>query len=468
MAKSRDQYIWENSESDYSADLASFSLVDEATVARRQREGDITLPAKKVDIPKDERWNTKQMNSKLLQGILNGDSIPKIANSLKEVIGNNEASAIRNARTMTTGAENEGRLDSYKNLDSQGVVQKKVWIATADARTRKTHIEVDGEEIDIDDQFSNGLMYPADPHGDASEVYNCRCSMRTHIIGFRKKDGSISKVQYGRDRTLHDDQMAAEKARRLSAGETIKPKSSATKPKGDQNAYNALISSAKANRIDFNQVNEMADIPTREEIIEKLAGGDQTKGSCASLGLSYCANMTGLDVTDFRGGSSQGMFSRDGNIINVCRAANADLQITIVSKEARDAAKILSNLPEGKEFFFAAGRHAAIVKNEGGVIQYLEMQSSTENGWKPFAFKKTVPAKVYDFNTGQYVDTTRTISRTVAETLNMRFGCRKTVSGRCFYASVDSFQNTDEFKEILGYINTATGSQMKGVKGGIK
>lgn len=242
MAKSRAQYIWENSEGDYNTDLITFSLIDESTVAIRQREGDIALPAKVIDIPKDERWNTKQMNSKLLQGILNGDSIPKIATSLMDVIGNNKDSAIRNARTMVTGAENEGRLDSYKNLDEQGVVQKKVWIATPDGRTRKTHVEVDGEEIDIDDQFSNGLMYPADPHGDASEVYNCRCSMRTHIIGFRKKDGSISKVEYKRDATMHEGQMADEKARRAATG-TNKAKGQSkpatkTTPKGINRDYN--------------------------------------------------------------------------------------------------------------------------------------------------------------------------------------------------------------------------------------
>ena len=227
MAKSREQYIWENSESDYNADVISFSLVDEATVARRKREGDITLPAKKIDIPKDERWNTKQMNSKLLQGILNGDSIPKIAKSLTDVIGNNQVSAVRNARTMTTQAENGGRLDSYKNLEAQGVVQKKVWMATPDDRTRKSHIDIDGEEVDINEEFSNGLMYPADPAGAAEEVWNCRCSMRTHIIGFKKKDGSISKVEYGRDRTLHDEQMAEEKARRFLKGETIGEKKKA-------------------------------------------------------------------------------------------------------------------------------------------------------------------------------------------------------------------------------------------------
>lgn len=213
MAKSKQQYIAERTD-DYELDLYSFSLIDENTVKRLRRDGEIELPARKINVPKDERWNTKQMGSKLLAGIMNGDSIPKIAQSLGEVIGNNSASAVRNARTMVTSAENHGRLDSYKNLEKQGVVQKKVWMATADDRTRASHIDIDGEEQDLDTPFTNGCMFPADGKAPAEEVWNCRCSMRTHIVGFRKADGSISPVNYERDRTIHDEQMDAERKER--------------------------------------------------------------------------------------------------------------------------------------------------------------------------------------------------------------------------------------------------------------
>ncbi len=178
-------------------DEITFNLLDIHTVNRLVRNGDITLPRKKLDVAKDERWNTKQMSSRLLQGILSGDSIPNIANRLLDIVNNNEASAIRNARTMVTGAENSGRLDSYNDLAEKGVVQRKVWIATYDDRTRESHAEINGEEVEIDKVFSNGLMHPGDtdPSVDPSEVWNCRCSMRDHIIGFRRADGSISYIE---------------------------------------------------------------------------------------------------------------------------------------------------------------------------------------------------------------------------------------------------------------------------------
>ena len=202
-------------------DDITFNLIDEHTVRRLQEDGDIELPYKRIDKIKDQRWNTKQMSSKLLQGILNGDSVPKIANSLLEVVGNNMDSAVRNARTMVTGAENRGRLDSYKELDDQGLVQEKVWIATPDSRTRASHLAVDGEHVDVKDTFSNGLEYPADPAGDPAEVYNCRCSMRSEIVGFRKKDGSISRVEVERGDTMHTSQMGEEKAKRFLQGKPI-------------------------------------------------------------------------------------------------------------------------------------------------------------------------------------------------------------------------------------------------------
>lgn len=214
MAKSKEQYIAERTD-DYEGDLYTFDLVDKHTVERLVRDGDIKLPYKNLDKIKDERWNTKQFASRLLQGILNGDAIPDIANRLLDVVGYNEAAAMRNARTMTTAAENVGRQDSYEELDDNGVVQKKVWIATPDDRTRASHLEIDGEERDIDEDFSNGCMYPADPDcDDLSEVYNCRCSMRDHIVGFRRPDGSISYIGRERDTTIHDEQIAAEQEKR--------------------------------------------------------------------------------------------------------------------------------------------------------------------------------------------------------------------------------------------------------------
>lgn len=193
-----------------------FELVNEDVVERLQKQGKVTLPKKKIKVPKDKQWNTKKLNSKLLQTILNGDSLDKFEKDLVSIIGDNDASLQRNARTMVTGAECGGRIDSYKELESRGVVLKKVWMATPDDRTRKSHFDMDGEERNIDDEFSNGCQYPADPECDEpSEVWNCRCTMTTHIIGFMRRDGSVSYVnEVDSKQKLHDKQMNEERERR--------------------------------------------------------------------------------------------------------------------------------------------------------------------------------------------------------------------------------------------------------------
>ena len=164
----------------------SFDLVDESTVKNLIVNDDVSLLKKRLDIPKDKAWNTKSINSQVLQGIIQGEPVSAIAERLRNVTNMNEASSMRNARTMVTSAECKGRQDSYYRATADGIIMKKVWMAVNDEHTRTSHAELNGEEVDVDDTFGNELMYPGDPSGEPSEVYNCRCTMISHIIGFKK------------------------------------------------------------------------------------------------------------------------------------------------------------------------------------------------------------------------------------------------------------------------------------------
>lgn len=193
-----------------------WTLRDEYTVRNLMMD---TLPQRTVNYPKDMAWNKRQINSSVLQGILQGESIPKIAKRLLPIVGRNKAAAIRTARTMVTGAENKGRQDRYEDYVSQGVVMGKVWLATPDGRTRDWHLSMDYQEVPVDEPFIDGLgnelEYPGDPGAPGETVYNCRCSMRSHIIGIRQSDGSVKHISYSGDNpTMHARQIAEEKARR--------------------------------------------------------------------------------------------------------------------------------------------------------------------------------------------------------------------------------------------------------------
>ena len=164
----------------------SFAIVDADTVKNLSTTDKILLPYKKLDEKADVRWNVKKFNSEVLQGILQGEPMDKIANRLSKVTDMNATAAIRNARTMVTGAENKGRQDSYARATADGIILQKEWIATNDGRTRHSHAVLDGAIVDQDKKFENGLMYPGDPNGRPEEVWNCRCSVAAVIKGFKK------------------------------------------------------------------------------------------------------------------------------------------------------------------------------------------------------------------------------------------------------------------------------------------
>ena len=176
----------------------SYTLYDRDTVEGLFKErklyhdpGRSTL--NKISQGLETRWNRQNVQSAMLQSILQGESIPKIATRLSKEVGErNRKAAIRNARTITTGVENKGRVDSYKRANKMGIETNKQWIATPDGRTRDSHRDIDGEVVGPDELFSNGCEYPGDPGGDPAEVYNCRCTLIASIKGFENDASDLS------------------------------------------------------------------------------------------------------------------------------------------------------------------------------------------------------------------------------------------------------------------------------------
>ena len=171
----------------------SFSLYDKKTVERMIKDKKFPIPVPRVDIPKDLQWNKQKINSAMLQGILQGESVDKISKRLQSVTNMNRVAALRNARTYITGAENRGRLDSYKEAESLGIEMGKQWIATNDDRTRDSHLELDGVIVGVNELFPNGCEYPGDPTAEPEEFYNCRCTMIAAINGHVLKEEPLKE-----------------------------------------------------------------------------------------------------------------------------------------------------------------------------------------------------------------------------------------------------------------------------------
>lgn len=171
----------------------SFELVDANAVKELATAGEVMLPPPgEVDEPKNITWNAKQVNAQILQGILQGESIPKMAARIAGVTCEKDLNvAIRNARTMTTAAENCGRQSGLDKLQDSGAIFKKKWIAATDERTRETHILLNGKEVNNDEAFrtvdDDDIRFPGDWTAPGKEVWNCRCALGYRHIGFKPK-----------------------------------------------------------------------------------------------------------------------------------------------------------------------------------------------------------------------------------------------------------------------------------------
>ena len=71
--------------------------------------------------------------------------------------------------------QQQSTMDACYAARDRGADVVKQWDAALDAATRESHQMLDGQIRELDDKFSNGLMYPGDPSGSAAEVINCRC-----------------------------------------------------------------------------------------------------------------------------------------------------------------------------------------------------------------------------------------------------------------------------------------------------
>lgn len=151
--------------------------------------------SKKIEEGTVKRWEKGKIQSEMLQGIIQGESIPNIARRIAEKTSGSEfKAAVRNARTMSTNAQNAGRYDAYNRLTSRGVELTLEWAATLDNRTRHSHRMMHGQRRDVGEPFEvDGvkIMYPAQTGKfmavssvPQEMLWNCRCTILAYVKGF--------------------------------------------------------------------------------------------------------------------------------------------------------------------------------------------------------------------------------------------------------------------------------------------
>lgn len=366
--------------------------------------------------------NTDKLAQTVKQEIVNGmiqginlQTMTKRVSERFETAKKNDVERL--LRTEVNYTLNQATLDGYKEAG----IEKYEFSATLDSRTSQICSELHGEIFEIK-KIAVGLNYPP---------MHPRCRSTTIPIVDYENLIKQGREEIGEKDTENNDKEELTNTENKSITKEPVP-----------NTF--TMAWAQNDKVEYNEVRKLQKELTTEEIIKKLGGGDQTKGSCSSLAFAYIGNRNGYDVLDFRGGISTEIFATTRNIVEI---ANLDGIESKVIKRANDynaVKELLTFVEEKKEYYLETGKHAAIIRIGNRGFEYLELQSETENGFKKLD----------------------------SSVLKTRFGCQTSysVGGIKFEKSnvlieVDSCKNSEEFKNLLGYINTAKDKQNKGEGG---
>lgn len=121
----------------------------------------------------------KAITQEISRGIATGLGYGDIARNLANATGAPFSRTKTIARTEGHRIQQASAADAQQAAKDRGADVVKQWDAALDGKTRPSHRMVDGEIRELDEKFSNGLMYPGDPNGPAAEVINCRCTSDT-------------------------------------------------------------------------------------------------------------------------------------------------------------------------------------------------------------------------------------------------------------------------------------------------
>lgn len=225
----------------------------------------------------------KTITQEISRGIASGLPYRDIARNISNVSGAPLSRAKTIARTEGHRIQQTSTRDAQYKAKAKGADVVKQWDAALDSRTRDSHARVDGEIRELDEKFSNGLMFPGDPAGGAAEVVNCRCTSDTRARWALDED-ELEELKkraefFGLDKTESFEEF---KEKYLKSSEIQAQVEQAAKPKKEYLTENKL-----------KQKIDDAD----KEIADLLApyGGDEAK---FTLGASVDEQVEYLTLQD--------------------------------------------------------------------------------------------------------------------------------------------------------------------------
>ena len=425
--------------------------------------------------------NTDKLSNELREVLttaaMSGESISKTLRKVADSFNTSSYNAERLIRTETTYACNQAEIASYNELD----IDRYKYVATLDTRTSPICQQLDGKIFETE-KARAGLNLPA-MHP------NCRSTTSPYFEDFEPteraaRDGDGKPIRVPASMTYpewYDKYVKPQEGQNAPKTPSKPPKGNNTIPRPEprktpvrtperapaeidipapnvgepeyrdtaipkrSDSYGKLTERLNKSNIEEVPIKPLEKPLTEQQIITKLCGGDMTEGSCASLSFAYAANKGGVDVVDFRGGESQKFFSQNINLKEIGKLNGVISETTKNTNDFKAINSLLKNTEYNKEYILLTGKHAAVIRRvEGKGFEYLEMQKSEGNGFE----------------------------KLTTDVLKKRFGCKKSHSiyGTKLEASTslidrESLSNSNEFKELMKYINTPVNAQKKGASG---
>lgn len=427
-------------------------------ISKEEIENIINLPWSGKNYSK-RLWNNRtrlkeKVQEQIVQACIQGKDLRKCIRELSATMDTSIEVTKRLINTEHAYACAQGDLKMYQEFD----IDSYEYIATLDTRTSNICRHLDGRIFKLSEATPGVNFPPMHPH--------CRSTTVPADVENLGDETRIAKDSKGNYIYLKADTSYKDYRKALETGSwnnvmhgtkinTEVKKSVVNTHKKMYNIVNnkslndsGLSKEIEAQNIKYIKPKRYIFKPTESKIISNLGGGDLTKGSCSSVAFAYIGNKGGLNVRDFRGGDSQRYFSVIYNIRKIANLTGVKSYVVKESNDFKAVSKLLQNMDIDKEYYLATGRHAAIIRKTTDDVQYLELQSVENNGFKPLN----------------------------NDVLRKRFGCRRSHTMKYIgkyeveniLIDVDSLKGNSEFKQILGYINTNKAKQLKGVGGSVK
>ena len=121
----------------------------------------------------------EQVKQELMRGLASQLTYQQIARNISDYGQSDMHRSMNIARTEGHRVQNQARFDSMNAAKSKGANIVKQWDSTLDGATRPEHAELDGQIVEIDEDFTVGgysAPYPG-AFGDPYMDCNCRCAV---------------------------------------------------------------------------------------------------------------------------------------------------------------------------------------------------------------------------------------------------------------------------------------------------